>query len=102
MSVCAAHTVDAATCDGTIGIQPTANYADGVHAAGRARNVHQAPSLLVKHLHVGLHLDEPLHRLDVAVRVTTCRGHEGGKVPLGVARLYEVGRGGLATRDETD
>ena len=43
MSVCAAHTVDAATCDGTIGIQPTANYTDGVHAADSEHTEHEVP-----------------------------------------------------------
>ena len=30
MSVCAAHIVDAATCDGTVGVQPIEHGADGV------------------------------------------------------------------------
>ena len=28
--MCAAHTIDAATCDGTVGVQPTGTCADGV------------------------------------------------------------------------
>ena len=43
MSVCAAHTVDAATCDGTVGIQPTANYADGVHAVDSQHTEPEVP-----------------------------------------------------------
>ena len=31
--MCAAHTIDAATCDGTVGVQQTKHGADGVEAA---------------------------------------------------------------------
>jgi hypothetical protein len=43
VSVCAAHTVDAVTCDGTVGIQPTENNADGVHAADSEHTEHEVP-----------------------------------------------------------
>ena len=44
MSVCAAHTVDAATCDGTVGVQPTGNLAGDV---GEVDSEHTEPAVSV-------------------------------------------------------
>ena len=48
MSVCAALTVDAATCDGTVGFPPTEHGADGVE---KADSDHTEPKVFVSAAH---------------------------------------------------